>query len=89
MLNQFYIILYNFAGTYYYLDKPAPIPKLNLNINLDQIIDPQLIENIKLKGIAHYNTAVNVSSDYLLYLKAIAQNSAAEAKKIWTDNFAA
>lgn len=79
-----------FTGTYYYLDKPAPIPKLpqlNFNINLDQIVDPQLLENIKLRSIEQYNSALNVSSDYLLYLKAVVQDSADGAKKILTDNY--
>lgn len=82
------IIYTIFAGTYYYLDKPAPIPNLNFNINLDQIIDPQLIETIKVKSIAQYNSALNISSDYLLYLKSVVHSSAIEAKKIWNDNFA-
>lgn len=75
------------SGTYYYLDKPAPIPNININISLDQIIDPQLIENVKTIGFEKYNNVVNISSDYLLYLKTVVHNSANEAKKIWSENF--
>lgn len=74
-----------FTGTYYYLDKPAPIP--NINISLDQIIDPQLIDNVKTISIEKYNNVVNISSDYLLYVKSALQNSANEAKKLWSENF--
>lgn len=76
-----------FTGTYYYLDKPAPIPNININLSLDQLIDPQLIDNVKTIGIENYNNVVNISSDYILYLKTTLQNSATEAKKLWSENF--
>lgn len=75
-----------FAGAYYYHDKPNPIPTIALS--LDQLIDPQFVDNVKTIGIEKYNNVVNISSDYLLYLKTTLQNSATEAKKLWSENFA-
>lgn len=73
----------HFSGTYYYLDKPAPIP----SISFDELIDPQLVDYVKTASIDNYNKVVNVSGDYWLYLKSAAQNSASEAKKLWVENF--
>lgn len=77
------------SGTYYYLDKPPPftIPtSINLNLSLDQVIDPKTIANIKTTTLNGYNNVVDVSSDYLLYLKVLAQNSTAEVQKLWAEN---
>lgn len=71
------------SGAYYYYDKPAPIPKFSFN----EIIDPQLVEYVKTASIDKYNEAVNVTSTYWLYLSEAAQNSAIEAKKLWSENF--
>lgn len=72
-----------FPGAYYYLDKPAPIPTLSF----DEIIDPQLVDYVKTASVENYNKVVNISSDYWVYLKTAAQNSAVEAKKLWSENF--
>lgn len=72
-----------FTGTYYYLDKPAPIPKFSLH----EFVDPQYVEYLKATGFNNYNKAMNLSTDYWFYLKGIAHNTATEAKKLWSENF--
>lgn len=76
-----------FTGAYYYLDKPAPIPKFSFN----EFVDPQLVDYLKATSFDGYNKAVNISTDYWFYVKGvaqgIAQNTATEAKKLWSENF--
>lgn len=72
-----------FSGTYYYLEKPVPIP----TISLDELIDPQLVDYVKSASIDNYNIVANFTTDYWLYVKAVAHNSAIEAKKLWSENF--
>lgn len=71
------------TGTYYYLDKPAPIPKISLN----DLVDPQYVDYLKTTSFEGYNKAVNLSTDYWFLMKAFAQDSAVEVKRLWSENF--
>lgn len=79
-----------FTGSYYYSGKPIPFnyPKIpnQMTFSIDNVIDPITVNNIRASTLNHYNSALNVSTEYLLYIKSSIGNSANELKKIWSEN---
>lgn len=57
-----------------------------IQFSIDQIVDPLTVKNIKTSTLNHYNNVLNVSTEYLLHVKASIDHSATELKKIWSEN---